>query len=95
MPGGHVLGLRGEATGRSDVYFTPFNTDYAKAPSYVLTNARISYGPQDGGWEVAVFGRNLGDKDIPEGITVSGITASTLVTYAAPRTFGASLRLKF
>jgi len=90
-----VVTLRGDWAHKGDEFFTPFNESYAHAPATDLINARLSLRTRTGGWEVALYGRNLTDATTIEATTVSGINAGTLVLYGPPRTFGVELKKRF
>ena len=62
-------------------------------PSYVLLNARLSWGPDDSFWRVAVWGRNLLDETYQ--LYVTDTTQGDSVAYSRPRSIGASLELNF
>jgi iron complex outermembrane recepter protein len=92
LASGAEIGIRGEYSHRSKLYFTPFNTDYAHGGQFDLINARLSYSAPDDRWEAAIFGRNLTNETYEQTITVSG---STIVLYGPPRTYGAEVRYRF
>ena len=62
-------------------------------PGYGLVNARLTYTPPKGNWEVALWGKNLADKEYFRNIAVSGVTG--LAVPGDPRTYGVALRLSF
>lgn len=61
-------------------------------PSVGLVNASVGFGDQDGKWELALWGKNLGDELYETG--KSDVIGSVLVSYGAPRTYGLTLRWK-
>ena len=71
--------------------------------AYGLLNARIGIGAPDGKWTVEVWGQNLADKvyfqvafDAPfQGLAVPGFNNQIDAFVGDPRTFGATLRVKF
>jgi iron complex outermembrane recepter protein len=95
LPGGSTLLLRGEFNHRDSVYFTPFNTDFAKGGRLDQVNARIGWRSADEKWQLGVFGRNLTNDLTEQTITVSGINGGTLVLYGPPRTYGVDVRFSF
>jgi iron complex outermembrane receptor protein len=92
---GSTVTVRADYSHKDDYYYTPFNTDYARADATDLLNARIAYESADGAWQAAVFGRNLTDEVYTQTITVSGINAGTIELYAPPLTWGVELRRYF
>jgi iron complex outermembrane receptor protein len=92
---GSTLTVRADYSHKDDYYYTPFNTEYARADAIDLLNARISYESADGAWQAAVFGRNLTDEVYTQTITVSGINAGTIELYAPPFTWGVEVRRFF
>lgn len=76
--------------------------------SYGLLNAELGYGPEDGGWRVSVFARNLLDKHFVSGIFTtpldSGLAGtnpvstrgySNIPALDASRTLGVKLNVAF
>jgi iron complex outermembrane recepter protein len=70
--------------------------------SYILTNARLGFGPRNGRWSVEMWSENLFDTHYKQVAFDSGFqnvpTNATGVLDAflgAPRTFGATLRYKY
>lgn len=95
LPGGSSLLLRGEYSHRDSVYFTPFNTDFARGGGLEQVNARIGWRSADERWQIGLFGRNLTDNLTEQTITVSGINGGTIVLFGPPRTYGADIRFSF
>lgn len=63
-----------------------------KEDAYTTFNGRIAWGPENGNWEVALWGRNLTD-ELYAAYTVD-TTAGDSVAYARPRTIGVSFDLR-
>ena len=71
--------------------------------SYGILNARIGIGAPDGKWAFEVWGQNLADKgyfqvgfDAPfQGLAVPGFNNQIDSFVGDPRTFGATIRVKF
>ena len=64
--------------------------------SYWLANAELAVGPDDGRWELAVWGRNIFNSDYDE--TRNFFIASPAADVAAPgqpATYGARLSLRY
>jgi iron complex outermembrane receptor protein len=59
--------------------------------SYELLDARVALRAADGGWEVAVWGKNLTDELVKTHILAFGPFRQELNTYQPPRTWGVTL----
>jgi iron complex outermembrane recepter protein len=62
--GNGVVSLRADMNWRSDIFHDAANTELAgvgstKEKGYALFNARISFGPPDKRWKIALWGKNL------------------------------------
>ena len=62
----------------------------ARTDPGVLWNARMAYGDPNGKWEVALWGKNLSDKEYARA-SISNMTQYA----AAPRAYGVDLRYRF
>jgi iron complex outermembrane recepter protein len=89
-------------------YSSSYNTGSDLDPiklqgAYGLLNARIGIGAPDGKWSFEVWGENLADKgyfqvafDAPfQGLAVPGFNNQIDAFVGDPRTFGATIRVKF
>jgi len=89
-------------------YSSSYNTGSDLDPikiqgSYGIVNARIGIGAPDGKWAFEVWGQNLADKgyfqvafDAPfQGLAVPGFNNQIDSFVGDPRTFGATIRVKF
>jgi outer membrane receptor protein involved in Fe transport len=89
-------------------YSSSYNTGSDLDPiklqgSYGILDARIGIGPPDGNWVFEVWGQNLADKgyfqvafDAPfQGLAVPGFNNQIDSFVGDPRTFGATIRVKF
>ncbi len=81
----------------SSSYNTGSDLDPQKEQSaYTLLNARFSLGPQDGNWSVELWGQNLTNKTYKQvGFDAPLQTGSWNAFLGAPRTYGATLRLRY
>jgi iron complex outermembrane recepter protein len=92
----------------NEKYSSSYNTGSDLDPikiqgSYGILNARIGIGAPDGKWAFEVWGQNLADKgyfqvafDAPfEGLAVPGFNNQIDSFVGDPRTFGATVRVKF
>lgn len=76
-------------------YYTPVNDPLSLLPSYWEWNARIAY--QRGPLEFGVWGKNLGDNDVPGGETGPDFTTFLQIfrTPVYPRRYGVELSYRF
>ncbi len=81
----------------SSSYNTGSDLDPQKEQSaYTLFNARFSLGPEDGRWAVELWGQNLTNKTYKQvGFDAPLQTGSWNAFLGAPRTYGATLRLRY
>lgn len=91
------LTLRGELSWVDDIYFTEFNNTDAFQESYALGNASVRYTSAADVWSVEAWIKNIGDEDVK----ANNIVAAPLFAFPQvgalypPRTFGATLSLRF
>lgn len=72
----------------------PTDSAYTVIGGYTVVNGSIGYRSPHG-WEIAVFARNLFDRDYIQNVTVqAGNSGLILATPSDPRTFGLTLRVK-
>lgn len=64
-------------------------------PGYELFDARVGLEALDGRWEVSLWGRNLGDSEHIKFANRTAVIGANAVLYDAPRTYGATVRLRF
>jgi outer membrane receptor protein involved in Fe transport len=88
----------------NSAYNTGSDLDPAKLQgAYGILNGRIGIGAPDGKWAFEVWGQNLADKgyyqvafDTPfQGVGVAGFNNQLSAFLGDPRTFGATIRVKF
>ncbi|NOZ42467.1 MAG: TonB-dependent receptor, partial [Alphaproteobacteria bacterium] len=90
------LTLRGDWSFSSSVYKDVQNTPALKQSAYSLFNARITYEPGEGSWNLSVFGTNLTNKHyIVAGVSTLGSFGIVEAVYGKPREWGISLGYKF
>lgn len=70
------------------------NSIYGLLPSRRLVNARLGVRAAERGWDAYVWSKNLGDVDYYNG-TGAGTQGYTFGFKGDPRTYGATLRLKY
>lgn len=99
-PMGDVL-FYGEAYHRSRTFFTQFEDRFASQPGYWLFNARTTFTLDDGRWNISLWGKNLTNRNVRDGINISGVPPFDdnldirISRFAPPRTFGATVGVKF
>ncbi|MFC3070573.1 TonB-dependent receptor [Phenylobacterium soli] len=92
---GNGLGLQAAINDRwqSKSYADPNGGPLYVLPSYSLVNASVGIHAQNDRWELQLWGRNLGDKYY---WTAVSSNANVVVRFPGqPRTYGASLTVKF
>jgi iron complex outermembrane recepter protein len=80
---------------RMDAYPSIPQGVYDESGDWGIVNARISYEPADGAWEVALIGTNLTDEYMINSGFFHGIWGFDFATVARPREVGASLNFRF
>lgn len=89
-----ALVLHADSAWRSGYYGDPSLSRYTFIRGYNLTNASFGYR-DDKGWEVAVFTRNLFNKNYIQNLTIqAGNSGLILGTPSDPRTYGMTLRVR-
>jgi iron complex outermembrane receptor protein len=68
---------------------------YDESGDWGIVNARISYEPADGAWEVSLFGTNLTDEYMINSGFFHGIWGFDFATVARPREVGTSFNFRF
>ena len=63
------------------------NVSIDSVDSYQLVNARLTYLPASQGWEVALWSKNLADKDYQRNTNLNALSTRTR-SWGVPRTFG-------
>lgn len=85
--------LRGDVFARTKIFGEATDSAYTVIPGYAIVNASIGYRTPN--WEVAVFARNLFNKDYLQNVTVQAGNSGLIVgTPSDPRMFGATLRVR-
>ncbi|WP_298398267.1 TonB-dependent receptor [Sphingobium sp.] len=86
--------LRADAVTRTKIFGDATGLAYTIIKGYTLVNGSIGYRTPN--WEVAVFARNLFDKDYMQNLTVQAGNSGLIVgTPSEPRTIGVTLRTAF
>ncbi|KEQ51529.1 TonB-dependent receptor [Sphingobium chlorophenolicum] len=88
------LFLRGDAVTRTRIFGDAAGSAYMVIKGYTLVNGSVGYRTPH--WELAVFARNLFDKDYMQNMTVQAGNSGLIVgTPSEPRTVGVTLRTKW
>ncbi|WP_273143949.1 TonB-dependent receptor [Oceanicaulis alexandrii] len=85
--------LRTDYQHTGEYFFDPSNNPEVLVDSYSTVDARLSWQPNDERWEVALWAKNLGDETYPLHIIKNNGIGFNV--FAPPRTWGASLRVRF
>jgi len=85
--------LRTDFQYTDDFFFDPSNNPEVLVDSYSTVDARLSWRPNEEDWEVALWGKNLGDETYPMHIIKNNGIGFTV--FSPPRTWGATLRVRF
>ena len=93
---GGYLTPRVEWAYRAEEMFAEPEIPEGRQGGYGLVNARISYNLLDSQLQVAVWGRNLGDKRyVASVVPIVGPLGLLIQGYGTPRTFGGELTYTF
>jgi iron complex outermembrane recepter protein len=87
--------IQGEANYQSRQFFTLDNADSRSQAGYSLLNARVALFDEVSGWEVALFGSNLLDKEYLITSDDAFLSGQNLVLRGNPRMAGVELSLHF
>lgn len=92
---GLQLALQADARYTDDTFKDATNDPLIAADSYTLYNARVALAPEDLKWELAAWGRNLGDEEyVVNGLNAGGFFLGNR-NYNAPRTYGLEFTYNF
>jgi iron complex outermembrane receptor protein len=87
--------LHAEITTRGDTYGDPSDSKYTLISGYAVVNAGLGLRG-DSGWEAVLWARNLLDRQYMQNLTVQAGNSGLIVgTPGDPRTYGATLRVRF
>jgi iron complex outermembrane receptor protein len=85
--------LRADASARTRIFGDATDSAYTVIKGYALVNASIGYRTPN--WEVALFARNLFDKDYLQNVTVQAGNSGLIVgTPGDPRMLGVTFRVR-
>ena len=89
------MGFQADMKYSDEMYKEATNDILAQSDDYTVWNARISLAGVDDRWEVALWGKNLGNEDYLEQSFVTSFFTITGDLYNIPRTYGASFTYNF
>ena len=94
------LTVRGEYQRIGEIFFTAFNTDQDSQGAYNWVNAFVTYKLDGSHWTATLFGRNLTDTFVKQGVfdqsgLLGGGGGYTQGGLLPPRTFGGTLSYRF
>jgi len=85
--------VRGDVSWQSHVFFTPVNDDIETQRAYALVHLRAGFEPRGRRWEVAVYVRNVGNREYITGTANIPLPAFT-GRPGEPRHWGAQFTLR-
>lgn len=92
---GLVLALQADLHYSDETFKEATNDPLIAADAYTVVNARVSLFQEAGEWEVALWGKNLGDEQyVVQGLDVGAFGFGNR-NYNAPRTYGIELTHRF
>ncbi len=94
--GGGQAAIQADSTLTGKFCFTVLCAPVERESGYHVENLRISYGAQDGRWEIAAFVNNLFKEQYRVYAFDSSLFAGLVAgVYAKPRTWGVTVRYNF
>jgi iron complex outermembrane receptor protein len=88
----------GEMLNTGEHFLDPINQEDGRVDPYTVYNARLGIGPEDRGWSVMVWGRNLTDETVKErlfDLYDQPLIAQKYIVLNDPVTYGVTLRFAF
>jgi iron complex outermembrane receptor protein len=92
LSNGANLFVRGDYQYTSKTQMDPTNLPITQRPAFDLVNASVGYSPANSHWTVALWGKNLADKQYLIGANLGSFVAGTA---GDPRTFGVRINYKY
>jgi iron complex outermembrane recepter protein len=87
--------LRGDVSWQSGVFFSPFNTAIEAQPAHALVHLRAGFEPRSRRWEMAVYVRNVGNREYLTGATATNVGFPAFTGRPGePRQWGAQFALR-
>jgi iron complex outermembrane receptor protein len=95
MGNGMGMGFQADMKYSDEMFKEATNDPLARSDDYTVYNARISLSGEDDRWEVALWGKNLGNEEYLQHTFVTGFFTASSSLYGTPRTYGATLSYNF
>lgn len=93
--GGNMV-VQADFNYQGDHFFDITNIDIAKEDSYTVWNARVAYKTSDEKWQIALFGKNLSDREYRVyTFNFTGAGGFNQQFFAPPRWYGLDLSYSF
>ncbi len=90
------LTLRGDYSYRSSFFTDIVNTLAISQDGYSLVSARLAFEPEQGNWQIVVFGTNLGNKRYKtSGAAALDSIGLAYANFGRPREWGMNLKFQF
>jgi iron complex outermembrane receptor protein len=86
--------IRGDVSWQSRVFFTPFNDAIETQRAYGLLHARAGFEPRSRRWELAVYARNLRNRDYITGTLTNVSLPATNGRPGEPRQWGTQFTIR-
>lgn len=93
--GASSITARAEMRRVSRIYFDQFETAALTQGPYTTVNARLAFHAPEDRWSVALWGRNLTDKQYIQSMVRVDQFFGTIANYGAPRTYGIELSARY
>jgi len=91
---GSYMYVQGDFNWQDDMFLDIYETKVLHVGSRFLVNAGIGIASEDGKWTVALWGKNLSNKEYRAAGFTGGV-AGTVYSYGAPRTYGVTASFNF
>jgi iron complex outermembrane receptor protein len=86
--------VRGDVSWQSRVFFSPFNDAIESQPAYALVHLRAGFEPRNRRWELAVYARNLRNREYVTGIANAVQLPAIIGRPGEPRQWGTQLTIR-
>ena len=92
--GAGIVAVRGDLSWQSRVFFTPFNDAIDSQETYGLVHLRAGFEPRSRRWELAVYARNVGQREYITGTATNVILPAYNGRPGEPRHWGTEFTLR-
>lgn len=93
--GDHLLSFRADGKYSSSFYFSAFNLQQIRSPSYFLGNLSAAIEPNAGGWKLQAYVRNVFNKNVLSFAEQNFNGFSDNYQFQPPRTYGVRASVNF